>query len=141
MLSITWGGAATTGTTTAGGGGYLITMTLADRAKPILGRLVGDKMELSAIGAAIDAHIRRIGEFTPEIEVLGAQVMPDHIYMVLRVKRRMARPLGIALRGFKGGASKLAGGLAVCTASPPPPPPPEPPPEPPEHNSPMPQNT
>ena len=49
----------------SGRGEYLITMTLADRAKPILGRLVGDKMELSAIGAAIDAHIRRIGEFTP----------------------------------------------------------------------------
>lgn len=91
---------------------YLITMVLADRAKPLLGTLVGDAPELAAIalsplGEAIDAHLRRIGEFTPEIELLAAQIMPEHIHAVLRVKRRMAKPLGMALRGFKGGASKI----------------------------------
>ena len=95
-----------------GKGVYMVTMTLADRSKPLFGRLVGENaeaaaIELSELGRAVDAHLRRIGEFTPEIELLGAQLMPEHLHAVLRVKRRMAKPLGIALRGFKGGASQL----------------------------------
>ena len=95
-----------------GTGAYLITMTLADRSHPLLGSLVGDgpetaAVELSPLGREIDAHLRRIGEFAPEIEVLAAQLMPEHLHAVLRVKRRMAKPLGIALRGFKGGASQI----------------------------------
>ncbi len=105
-----------------GRGTYLITMVLADRSKPIFGQLTGANPDaaaiaLSPLGLAIDAHLRRISEFTPEIEVLGVQVMPDHIHVVLRVNRRMAKPLGIALRGFKGGASKIFWGQsAVGTA-------------------------
>ena len=95
-----------------GKGTYMITMTLADRSKPLFGRLAGESAETAAIepselGRAVDAHLRRIGEFTPEIELLGAQLMPEHLHAVLRVKRRMAKPLGLALRGFKGGASQL----------------------------------
>lgn len=95
-----------------GMGAYLITMTLADRSRPLFGRLVGNSpetaaVELSPLGREIDAHLRQIGEFTPEIEVLAAQLMPEHLHAVLRVRRRMAKPLGIALRGFKGGASQL----------------------------------
>lgn len=95
-----------------GKGVYMVTMTLADRSKPLFGRLVGESpetaaIELTELGRAVDAHLRRIGEFTPEIELLGAQLMPEHLHAVLRVMRRMAKPLGIALRGFKGGASQL----------------------------------
>ena len=100
-----------------GKGVYMITMTLADRSKHLFGRLVGDSaetaaIELSELGRAVDAHLRRISEFTPEIELLRAQLMPEHLHAVLRVKRRMAKPLGIALRGFKGGASQLFWRLA-----------------------------
>ena len=100
-----------------GTGAYLITMTLADRSKPLFGRLVGESaetaaIELSELGRAVDAHLRRISEFTPEIELLEAQLMPEHLHAVLRVKRRMTKPLGIALRGFKGGASQLSWRLA-----------------------------
>jgi len=51
----------------------------------------------------------RMGEFTPEVEVLGVRVMPDHIHWVLKVGRRLPlkKPLGIAIRGFKGAATKL----------------------------------
>jgi hypothetical protein len=92
-----------------GKGAYLITMTLADRSRPLFGQLVGDSaeaaaIELSPFGREIDAHLRRIGEHAPEIEVLAAQLMPEHLHAVLRVRRRMEKPLGIALRGFKGGA-------------------------------------
>ena len=100
-----------------GTGAYLVTMTLADRSQPLFGRLIGDSAEtaaiaLSPLGHAIDAHVRRIGEFTPEIEVLAVQLMPEHLHVVLRVKRRMTKPLGIALRGFKGGASQIYWRLA-----------------------------
>ena len=101
-----------------GKGVYMVTMTLADRSKPLFGRLVGESpetaaIELTKLGQAVDAHLRRISEFTPEIELLGAQLMPEHLHAVLRVKRRMAKPLGIALRGFKGGASQLFWRLSV----------------------------
>ena len=99
---------------------YLVTMTLADRSRPLFGRLVGQSAETAAIeltelGHAIDAHMRRIGDFTPEIEVLGIQLMPEHLHAVLRVKQRMKKPLGIALRGFKGGASQIYWRLCACT--------------------------
>ena len=46
---------------------YLVTLTLADRSRPLFGRLVGQSAETAAIeltelGHAIDAHMRRIGE-------------------------------------------------------------------------------
>ena len=98
---------------------YLVTMTLADRSQPLFGHLVGQSAETAAIeltelGHAIDAHMRRIGDFTPEIEVLGIQLMPEHLHTVLRVKQRLKKPLGIALRGFKGGASQIYWRLCAC---------------------------
>ncbi len=95
-----------------GTGTYLITMTLADRSRPLFGRLVGTgpesaRIELSPLGREIDGHLRNIGAFSPEIEALAVQLMPEHLHAVLRVHHRMSKPLGIALRGFKGGASKI----------------------------------
>lgn len=93
-----------------GTGTYLITLVLNDRRRPILGEVVGPPAEMrpSELGAAIVAHARRLPEFTPEIKVLGVQLMPDHLHVVLQVVRRMAKPLGERLRGFKIGCTKLA---------------------------------
>ena len=98
-------------------GTYLITMVLNDRSKPLFGWLAEDRQEiiLSELGRAIERHFRRISEFSPEIEVLGVQVMPEHLHGVLRVRRRMAKPLGEHLRGFKIGATKIARELGVCS--------------------------
>ncbi len=97
-----------------GKGAYQITLTLADRKSRLLGRLCFDERKgafasLSALGAQIEALMRRLPAFTPEIDVLGVCVMPDHVHWVVRVVRRLPpkKPLGIALRGFKGGATKL----------------------------------
>lgn len=78
-----------------GKGTYQITMTLADRKSCALGR-------------EIELLMWRMGDFTPEINVLGVCVMPDHVHWVVRVVRRLSarKPLGLALRGFKGGATK-----------------------------------
>lgn len=89
---------------------YLITLVLNDRSKPIFGRLADDRPEiiLSEFGQDIERHFLRMSEFSPEIEVLGVQIMPEHVHGVLRVSRRMAKPLGEHLRGFKIGAAKVA---------------------------------
>lgn len=104
-----------------GTGTYLVTMTLADRSRPLFGRLVGTnpesaRIDLSPLGREIDAHLRNIGAFSPEIEALAVQLMPEHLHAVLRVHHRMSQPLGIALRGFKGGASKIY--WRSCSADP-----------------------
>ena len=108
---------------------YLITLVLADRSRPVLGRLVIDEpkelargrasatpvdpetvkahIELSELGRLIEEHWRKIGEFTPEIKPLAVQLMPEHLHGVLWVQRNMKKPLGDALRGFKSGATKI----------------------------------
>jgi len=106
-----------------GRGAYMVTMVLNDRRSRAFGRLCGPPgdIELSPLGGAVEAHVRRIPEFSPEIEVLAARVMPDHLHVVLRVRRRLSKPLGEQLRGFKIGCTKLArelgfcGGMAVCS--------------------------
>ncbi len=103
-----------------GRGCYLITITLADRSRPLLGEVRREDSAMDGqapgralfipteLGRQVEAHVWRITEFTPEIEVLGVQCMPEHLHMVLRVDRRMAKPLGEHLRGFKIGCTKIA---------------------------------
>lgn len=112
-----------------GTGCYSITLVLNDRSRPVLGTLVGPRVcpgidagerqgayvALSELGRRIDAHFRKIPRFTPEIEVLGVQVMPEHLHGVLRVVRRMEKPLGEHLRGFKIGATKIARELGALS--------------------------
>lgn len=103
---------------------YMITLVQEDRRRPLLGRLVIEdaaappeaveaRVEPSELGAAILAHWQRIGEFTPEIKPLACQLMPDHLHLVLEVTRPMAKPLGIAIGGFKTGCEKIYRKLAL----------------------------
>ena len=94
-----------------GKGAYQITITLADRKSRALGRLNyaegrGAFVELSDLGRLVEGFVGRIPEFSPEIDVLGAQLMPDHLHLVLRVNRQMKKPVGYAIRGLKGAATK-----------------------------------
>ena len=97
---------------------YQITIVQEDRRKPLLGRLeilhsgtmpeeVEARVVPTALGEAILAHWKRIGEFMPEIKPLFCQIMPDHIHAILEVTQPMARPLGNAIGGFKTGCEKL----------------------------------
>ena len=102
-----------------GRGIYLVTLTLRDRSRPLLGRLVvGDKgsgdpeavcahVEPSALGAAIAAHWERFGEFVPQARPLACQLMPEHFHGVIFVREPMAKPLGQAIAGFKAGCTKI----------------------------------
>ena len=102
---------------------YQVTLVQADRARPLLGRLAIDdpkappeavtaRVEPSELGAAILAHWKRLGDFTPEIKPLFCQLMPDHLHAILEVTRPMAKPLGNAIGGFKTGCEKIYRGLA-----------------------------
>ena len=102
-----------------GRGIYMITLTLRDRSRPLLGRLVIDcdgsgnpeavraHVEPSALGAAIAAHWGRMAEFTPQIKPLVCQLMPEHFHGILFVREPMPRPLGQAIAGFKAGCTKI----------------------------------
>lgn len=114
-------------------GVYMITLTLADRSRPLLGELVGERIILSALGKAVEAAWRGIGAHVPAIEPLVCQVMPDHFHGILRVREELAKPLGEAIRGFKIACTQayramngagLAPPLAAHIAPPPGAPPP-----------------
>lgn len=103
---------------------YQVTLVQADRARSLLGRLVIDdpkappeavtaRVEPSELGAAILAHWKRLGDFTPEIKPLFCQLMPDHLHAILEVTRPMAKPLGNAIGGFKTGCEKIYRELAL----------------------------
>ena len=103
---------------------YQVTLVQADRARPLLGRLVIDdpkappeavtaRVEPSELGAAILAHWKRLGDFTPEIKPLFCQLMPDHLHAILEVTRPMVKPLGNAIGGFKTGCEKIYRELAL----------------------------
>lgn len=61
---------------------------------------------LSPLGQAIEAEILSIPSFHPEMEILRYAIMPDHIHIVLWVKRRIKRKLGRELAPFFGACSK-----------------------------------
>lgn len=103
---------------------YQVTLVQADRARPLLGRLVIDdpkappeavtaRVEPSELGAAILAHWKRLGDFTPEIKPLFGQLMPDHLHAILDVTRPLAKPLGNAIGGFKTGCERIYRELAL----------------------------
>ena len=98
-----------------GEGIYHITMTVAERY-PLFGELVGDSPEqariaLTPFGKSINHMVRDLPSFYApkgiEIKVLAAQVMPDHIHLVLQVLEPMERPVGEIVRSFKSAATSL----------------------------------
>ena len=91
-------------------GTYLITLTLADRASHALGRLCHDAqkgafVELSAVGRLVGATMTELPRQWPGVEVLGLQVMPDHLHAVIAVRARPRKPLGAIVGSFKSKAT------------------------------------
>ena len=72
------------------------------------------EIALTQAGEAVKREFWALGEHHPEIKPLFIQVMPDHVHFIIHVTKPMARPLGLAMAGFKTGSSKAAigkGGL------------------------------
>ena len=95
---------------------YMITLEVEGR-RPVFGRLVGDafapkgskeepRMELTALGQAVQSEWMGIHNYYPQIEVMAVQMMPDHMHGILFVRERLPVHLGQVISGFKAGCRK-----------------------------------
>jgi REP element-mobilizing transposase RayT len=91
---------------------YMVTITLADRSRPVLGRLVGEggawRVEPSEIGRIVEECWREIPRQWPGVEVMESQVMPDHFHGIIFVKEKQKKKLGNIIGSFKSRSSSLA---------------------------------
>ena len=94
---------------------YMITITLADRSKPILGQLIceGDSWAVvaSEIGHIVEECWREIPEQWPGVEILESQLMPDHFHGIIFVKEPQQKTLGNIIGSFKAKSSSRVGEL------------------------------
>ena len=103
---------------------YMITLEVEGRL-PLFGRLVGDafaergsvdepRIELSALGLAVQQEWLGISRYYPQIEVFAVQMMPDHMHGILFVKEQLPVHLGQVISGFKAGCRKAQKALETA---------------------------
>lgn len=90
---------------------YHITITKTASA-PVFSSLIiktmtpdGVMTDTTPLGRIINEEIQHFSDFHPEIQVYDYIVMPDHVHMLIRVKKRLDRPVGNAIGGLKSGIS------------------------------------
>jgi len=92
-----------------GRGIYMLTLVVRDR-QPLLGTLAGDTenayIDLSNLGKAVNTEVEGIPSHFPQIRVLGKQVMPDHLHMLLFVQEPIPVHLTSVITGFKFGCNR-----------------------------------
>ena len=92
---------------------YMITITLADRSRPILGQLVGEgeewRVEPSEIGRIVEQCWREIPQQWPGVEIIESQLMPDHFHGILFVTEQQKKKLGNIIGSFKSKSTSRAG--------------------------------
>lgn len=95
---------------------YMITLEVVGR-EPVLGTVVGDptaasgsgnepRVELTPLGKAVESQWLGIPSHFQEIEVMGLQIMPDHLHGILYVHERLPVHLSRVIGGFKTGCNK-----------------------------------
>ena len=103
---------------------YMITLEVEGR-RPVFGKLVGDafapkgskeepRMELTALGQAVQSEWMGIHNYYPQIEVMAVQMMPDHMHGILFVRERLPVHLGQVISGFKAGCRKAEKALIAA---------------------------
>ena len=92
---------------------YMITITLADRSRPVLGQLVGEgeewRVEPSEIGLIVEQCWREIPQQWPGVEIIESQLMPDHFHGIIFVKEQQQKKLGNIIGSFKSKSTSRAG--------------------------------
>jgi hypothetical protein len=83
---------------------YMVTMTALNR-RPLFSVCADDRVTFTDDGRAIYRLWHDIPKTYPEIEPSTFVLMPDHLHGILRVTRRMEKPLGVPLRAFKAQAT------------------------------------
>ncbi len=93
---------------------YMVTITLANRTRPLLGNLVIDSppganpSEVQAhivpteLGLAIQEYWLTIPRMHPQIKLYALQLMEEHLHGLLHVTERLEQPLGHIIGNFKG---------------------------------------
>ena len=100
---------------------YMITIEVEGR-RPVFGHLTGDpfapagsgneaRIVLSELGEAVQHEWMAIHGYYPQIEVMGVQMMPDHMHGILFVKAPLPVHLGQVISGFKAGCRKAVKAL------------------------------
>lgn len=106
---------------------YMITLEVEGR-RPLFGRMVGDafapkgskdepRIELTALGRAVQSEWLGIHSYYPQIEVMAVQMMPDHMHGILFVKERLPVHLGQVISGFKAGCRRAERALRTGTVA------------------------
>lgn len=90
---------------------YMITITLADRSKPLLGTLrwkaPGEAtVDLTPLGERVSECWTLISKFHSEVRSIVLQIMPEHLHGVLFITQDQEDHLGEIVKGFKIGCSK-----------------------------------
>ena len=96
---------------------YMITLEVEGR-RPVFGRLVGNafapkgskdepRIELTALGKAVQSEWMGIHDYYPQVEVMAVQMMPDHMHGILFVREQLPVHLGQVISGFKAGCRKI----------------------------------
>ena len=97
---------------------YLITVTLADRSRPTLGKLVcaGEEWAVapSETGRIVEECWRGISRQWPGVETLASQLMPDHFHGVIFVKEPQKKKLGNIVGSFKSRSASLVARRQPC---------------------------
>ena len=105
----------------------MLTLAIEGR-RPLLGTLAGDvglpttapngpRLIPSELGAAVLQEVDGIPHYYPQITIIARQLMPDHLHILLYVKRPLPVHLGQVVAGFKAGCNKqwrlMPGGASV----------------------------
>ena len=115
----------------SGTGLYMVTLCVEGR-QPVFGRLEGDiraqrgtdafpHLVPSALGRAIlDEELPKIHAVYPEVELWQAALMPDHLHLLLYVRRPLPpkKRLGQVVGAFMGGCSRAWWRLSAPPALP-----------------------
>ena len=102
------------------GASLFVTIAVEPR-RPLLGRVVDGKVQLSNLGAVVDEALAAIPRLNPGIELFERVVMPDHVHFRLWLKPGLPAPLktlGKAIGRFKNYTTKQAKGMGLAGHSP-----------------------
>jgi len=107
---------------------YMVTIEVEGR-RPLFGTLRGDAdaapgtaeaphIELSPLGQAVSQEWMGIARYYPQIEVMGLQMMPDHLHGILFVHEALPVHLGQVITGFKTGCNRILRSLNNAATEP-----------------------
>lgn len=101
---------------------YMLTLTTVNR-EPMFGRLIGDvdnaEIDLTPVGKMVSEEIEQIPQYKgfESTEIFRYVVMPDHIHILLYVRKTIKHPLGYYVSWFKKQCSDKGSALAANSAS------------------------